>query len=142
MSRLLQRTLLLALFCAFCPLPAFAQDAETPTPIYEVRSYHFEPSLLDAYKTWATDHLLPYLHERMEVVGFWAATDLPAEVSGAPLDDMGSANITWVIRWENKEVRDAQMPDIFGSSEWEAVFAKGPGNGYLRVEARFMEGLK
>ena len=38
--------------------------------IYEFRNYHYEPSKFDAYRRWATNHALPYLREKLDVVGF------------------------------------------------------------------------
>jgi hypothetical protein len=111
--------------------------------IYEVRNYHFKPELLADYKAWAKDKAIPYLSGVVDVVGFWVNSDAPPEVGGAPLDALGSANVTWVIRWPDLASRNVGWPKATSGPEWEAVFAQVPGGGasYLRVEAKFAEAL-
>ena len=116
-----------------------ALNAETSDAIYEIRSYHYEPTLLADYKTWIEEEALPYLSENLDVVGFWIGSDDPAEISGKELDDLGSANVTWIIRWPSMEVRSKERPAVFATDEWKDIASKVPGGraSYLRIEARF-----
>ena len=111
--------------------------------IYEVRNYHFDPARFDEYAEVARGEYLRYLREHLDIVGFWVDSGIPAEVRGAEQDELGSANITWVIRWASKTERDEKLPEVLGTPEWREIFAEVPGGGasYLRVESRFMESL-
>jgi hypothetical protein len=111
--------------------------------IYEVRNYHFRPDLLAEYKVWAKGKAIPYLSAALDVVGFWVSTDDPPEVIGAPMDAMGSANVTWVIRWRDLAHRNEAWPKALSGPAWDAVFAQVPGGAasYLRLEAKFTEAL-
>lgn len=110
--------------------------------IYEIRNYHFDPQRFDEYKAWAKAKALPFLDRELDLVGFWATAD-DSEVTGEPMDDLGSANITWIIRWPDRETRDASMGTIFGGDEWGEIFADVPGGlaSYQRMEAKFTEAL-
>lgn len=122
------------------PAPDVSTDADEGG-IFEIRNYHFRPDLLAAYRAWANDEAIPYLGRHVDIVGFWFGTDVPAEVSGAPLDDLGSANVTWIIRWDDMEQRAEGMAATFSTEEWADIYSRVPGGreSYLRIEARFME---
>jgi len=109
--------------------------------IYEIRNYHFEPTLAAEYRIWARDLATPHLRAHFDVVGFWVNTDIPPEISGKPLGELGSANVTWIIRWESKQQRDEQSEAVYSSPEWQEIFAKVPGGSasYLRIEAKFSQ---
>jgi hypothetical protein len=111
--------------------------------MYEIRNYHFKPELLGEYKTWARTKAIPHLSKQLDVLGFWANGDDAPEVNGAPQDKLGSANITWIIRWRDLAQRNEVLPRVLGSPEWEAIFADVPGGraGYLRIENKFAESL-
>jgi hypothetical protein len=111
--------------------------------LYEVRNYHFRPDLIADYKVWAKTRAIPYLASVIDVVGFWVSTDDPPEVTGAPMDAMGSANVTWVIRWNDLAHRTDALPKALAGPAWGAIFADVPGGGasYLRIEAKFAEAL-
>ena len=114
-------------------------NGQTSEAIYEIRSYHFEPTLLADYNTWIEDEGLPYISERIDVVGFWIDSSDPPEISGEPLDELGSANVTWIIRWPSIEARHEDMAAVFSTDEWEDIFSRVPGGpeSYIRIEARF-----
>ncbi len=111
--------------------------------IYEIRSYHIEPAELENYKIWISTHGLPYIRKHLDVVGFWVEGDVEAQVSGAAMDEMGSANVIWIIKWASMEEREAGMDETFGTAEWQKIFARLPGGmeAYLRTEVRFFDGI-
>ena len=110
--------------------------------IYEIRNYHYEPSAMDAYRVWATDIALPYLRAHLDLVGFWVNLDEPPEVNGKPQDDLGSATVTWIIRWPDLATRHEHFPKLFDTDEWKAIMADNPGlENYHRMEAKFSEAL-
>jgi hypothetical protein len=110
--------------------------------IFEIRNYHYEPTLTEEYKEWATQVLLPYLRAHLDVVGFWMALDEAPQVTGKPLDDLGPATVTWIIRWDDMTQRKEVMGRVFAASEWQEIVKKSPGmEHYHRKEVRFAEGL-
>jgi hypothetical protein len=63
-------------------------------------------------------------------------------VAGKPLDDLGSATVTWIIRWEDMAKRNEVMGEIFRTPEWQEIMKHNPGvENYHRTEARFAEQL-
>lgn len=110
--------------------------------IYEIRNYHYEPSLMTEYRAWVQQRALPYLAEHLDLVGFWATAAEPAEVKGKPLDDLGSATITWIIRWPDLAVRHETMGKVFAAEEWAEIMQTNPGREhYHRVEVRYADAL-
>ncbi len=111
--------------------------------IYEVRNYYFEPSQLEAYKLWAKHKAMAYLKRKFNVLGFWASNELKADVTGRPMDELGSSNITWIIGWEDISGRKATLDAAFATPEWQAIFKDVPGGmaSYLRIECKFMDSL-
>ena len=111
--------------------------------IYEIRNYHFDPERFEDYKKWAKELALPYLDRELDLVGFWANLDADNQVTGEPMDKMGSANITWIIRWPDLETREAEFAGRMGTEEWAGIFEKVPGGmtSYHRMEAKFTESL-
>ncbi len=111
--------------------------------LYEVRSYHFRPDLLEAYKAWAKAEAIPYLGSRIEVLGFWVNTTDAPEINGEPMDKLGPANVTWIIKWRDLEHRNNDLPAALSSPEWVDLFSRVPGGmaSYLRTEAKFTEAL-
>lgn len=109
--------------------------------MYEVRDYHYRRDLFDEYKQWA-EKAVPILKKHLDVVGFWIDTGEEPEVRGTDKVDspLGHANVTWIIRWENRETRDKLLPKALGSREWQAVWAEHPDpGGYHQLLSRFME---
>ena len=108
----------------------------------EIRSYHYDPEQFEAYKKWAVDEAVPFLKANLNIVGFWVDSGTPAEVTGSNPSQMelGSANITWIIRWGSKEARDEGHKTIFGGAGWQDIWSRHPdANGYLQMEARFAD---
>jgi hypothetical protein len=111
--------------------------------IYEIRNYYFEPSRLDEYKAWAKNKAMAYLKRNLNVLGFWANTHQKPEVSGRDMDALGSANITWIIGWNDVSQRKATLDKVFATPEWREIFKYVPGGpaSYLRIECKFTESL-
>ena len=110
--------------------------------MYEIRDYHYRPDIIDRYKKRAEDAVI-VLRDKLDVVGFWIDEgQIEPEISGTDTIDspIGSANVTWIIRWDDKATRDATMGTAFTGEAWEAVMAKHPDpDGYRQVSSRFME---
>jgi len=108
--------------------------------IDEIRSYHYAPDLFEEYKVWAIDHAVPYLREHLDLVGFWLDAGTEPEIAGEQPSAMplGVANVTWIIRWESMETRAEQLAAVFGTDEFQEIFARIPDpKGYLQMESRF-----
>ena len=110
--------------------------------IHEIRNYHYEPKLMKEYKEWAIKLALPYIRKNMDLVGFWVNIDEAPQIGGKPLDELGSATVTWIIRWDDIETRHEVMGKAFATDEWSAIMQRNPGQeSYHRVEAKFAEAL-
>jgi hypothetical protein len=111
--------------------------------IFEIRNYHFDPARFDAYKAWAEREAIPYLARELDLVGFWVNTPDAAEVVGRAHDELGTANVTWIIRWRDQAQRNDVMPRLFATPEWNDIFSRVPGGmpSYLRIESKFAEAL-
>ena len=111
--------------------------------IYEIRNYHFKPERFEEYKAWAKEQALPFLERELDLIGFWVNTDEENQVTGEAMDSLGSANITWIIRWPDKKTRDEQFASVFSGQQWTEIFNNVPGGleSYLRMEAKFTEAL-
>jgi hypothetical protein len=109
----------------------------------EIRSYHYRPEALAAYKHWASEFAVPHLDSKLDLLGFWIDSGQDSEVLDEPLDELGAANITWIIRWQSMAQRNERMTEVFTSEQWEQIFAQLPGglDNYLRREARFAESV-
>jgi hypothetical protein len=111
--------------------------------IYEIRNYHFRPDLIDAYKAWAKAEAIPHLASQLDVLGFWINSKDAPEVNGAPQDHLGTANVTWIIRWRDLAQRNEVLPRILSSPAWQDIFSRVPEGpaSYLRIEAKFADSL-
>jgi hypothetical protein len=110
--------------------------------MFEIRDYHYRPDLIAEYKKWA-EFAVVVLRDKLDVVGFWVDEgEIKPEITGsAPINSpIGSANVTWIIRWDSKESRNSTMETAFVGDAWDAVMARHPDpDGYLQVSSRFME---
>ncbi len=144
------RTLLCVVFALATSTQALAADTGSPgAPVsasgaqeglYEIRNYHYDPAQLDAYRQWAVHDAIPFFRAHMDVVGFWIGNDHPPKIGGSkPMDlELGSANITWIIRWDSMAARTRFNKEVYGGEQWRAVWAKHPDpEGYFQSEARF-----
>lgn len=110
--------------------------------IYEIRDYHYRRDIFDDYVTWA-ELATVVLKDKLDVVGFWVDEgEFSPEVAGSDphVSPIGSANVTWIIRWDNMSQRDETMKTAFTGDAWNAVMAKHPDpDGYLQLASRFMK---
>ena len=136
-------TSLLILLAAWTSSTPFSTELVDQESVYEIRNYNIHPDQLEAYKTWITNLGLPYIRTHTNVVGFWIEGDNESEVNGAPLDELGSANVTWVIQWDSMDQRNETMERVFSTPEWQEIFAQFPGGSeaYLRVEIKYFDGI-
>jgi len=110
--------------------------------MYEIRNYYFESSKLDEYREWASALAVPYIRERVDLVGFWIVDDEPPQIEGTPTDELGTATVTWIIKWDDMDARTAGMKNVFASDEWSIIGAKNPGREYYhRIEVKFAEAV-
>ena len=110
--------------------------------IFEIRNYHYEPRLIEEYKDWAVAKALPYIRANLDVLGFWVNVSEPPQIAGKPLDELGSATVTWIIRWLDIATRHDVMSKVFGGDEWRQIMAANPGQeNYHRTEVKFAEAL-
>ena len=111
--------------------------------IYEIRNYHVRPDLIDAYGAWTKAEALPYLASHLDLLGFWINSNDAPEVRGAAHDHLGSANVTWIIRWQDLAQRNEMMPRVLADPAWQEIFTRIPGGraSLLRVEAKFANDL-
>ena len=78
-----------------------------------------------------------------DVLGFWTNSNEAPEVNGVPQDHLGTANITWIIRWRDLAQRNEVLPQILSSPAWQDIFSRVPEGpaSYLRIEAKFADAL-
>ncbi|MDO3387613.1 hypothetical protein QWI17_17350 [Gilvimarinus sp. SDUM040013] len=144
------RKILLSYLVIFGLLCASAVNAEEQSSdsvddqaIFEIRNYHYDPAQFDAYKVWLLEEAAPFLRENLNVVGFWVGNAQAPEINGAsPMElSLGSANVTWIIRWGSMQERAKTNEQLFAGEQWQKIWAKHPDpNGYLQVESRFAKG--
>ena len=110
--------------------------------MFEIRNYHYAPDKFEAYRQWALKEAAPFLKANLDVVGFWLDNGEAPEITGGdPMSPKhGSANVTWIIRWDSMDARKAGHKTVFGGEGWKEVWSKHPDpNGYLQIEAKFAE---
>lgn len=108
--------------------------------LIELRDYHYQPERLGEYRTWAID-AGAFLRERWDASGFWIDSGEPARIFGSdPMEPpLGSANVSWLIRWRDLEEREKEWEALWEDSEWKEIWSKHPGfEGYLQLSVRFL----
>jgi hypothetical protein len=109
--------------------------------LIELRDYHYRPDRLDIYRDWATE-AGSFLRDRWEVSGFWVDSGEPARISGADPMELphGPANVSWMIRWNDLDEREAAWEALWEDDDWNAIWARHPGfDDYLQLSVRFLE---
>lgn len=120
------------------PIPA--NNLERTDEVFEIRNYHYDPSKFDAYRVWAINEASPFLRDNLDVVGIWIGNTKAPEIHGErPMGlILGSANVTWIIRWDSMKARERAQEEVFGGEEWQNIWNNHPDQkGYLHVEVRF-----
>ncbi len=81
------------------------------------------------------------MKKKMDIVGFWVADDDPPQFGGSLAQNAGAtfANITWIIRWDDRAQRDRVWEETRSDPEWIEILSKVPGGrkSYLKTEAKF-----
>ncbi|NNE96944.1 MAG: hypothetical protein HKN24_13040 [Acidimicrobiales bacterium] len=106
--------------------------------ITEIRDYHFAGDL-GAYQTWWQD-ALPVIGAHMEIIGVWVDSGEPPRISGSsPMElPLGSANVTWMIRWPDMEAREQGWAALGEDPAWIECADRHPGfDDYLHMSVRF-----
>lgn len=109
--------------------------------ILEIRDYHYRPDRMGEYRTWAHEAAI-VLRDRLDVVGFWVDAGVPARISGSSPMDLphGSANVTWIIRWDSMNQREAGWEALWEDDVWLEAWDEHPGfEGYLHMSVRFLK---
>ena len=111
--------------------------------LFEIRNYHFDPEHFEEYKAWAKTEAIPYLCHELDVLGFWVNTRDAPVIQGEPHDSLGTANVTWIIRWRDLAHRSDVLPALWSTPEWKDIYSRVPGGraSYLRIEAKFSQSL-
>ena len=113
------------------------------TGIVEIRDYTIEKEWFDKYKEWA-EIALPWLKKHLDVIDFWVDDGIEAELDGSDpqISPHGQPNVTWIIRYSDKDDRDRQFNAVLENPEWQEIWSKHPNeNSYIVMNARFMKGL-
>jgi hypothetical protein len=111
--------------------------------LIEIRNYHIDPGAFEVYKEWARTIAVPFLKRNYDVLGFWINSEEEPEVAKGKPDVLGTANVTWIVRWHDMSQRNEMLQRTTASPEWQEIFSKLPGGlkNYLRIESKFTEAL-
>ncbi|MDM7861152.1 hypothetical protein QTP81_11135 [Alteromonas sp. ASW11-36] len=108
--------------------------------VYEIRNYHYDTSKIIAFKKWMNDDAASFLKTNLDVVGIWISTEDNAIISGTnPMKQyLGSANVTWIIRWNSMEERERIREKVFAGEDWQQIWSSHPDiDGYHQIEVKF-----
>lgn len=108
--------------------------------LYEFRDYHYDRDRWDEYREW-WGPALEILRRRLDVVGLWFDSGNEPRIAGSEPMDLphGSANVTWILRWDDIDQREAQWDALWDDAEWSEHWDKHPGiDGYLHMSVRFL----
>ena len=96
--------------------------------LYEVRDYWYRRDMWDEYKAWVVADALPYLRANLDLVGFWLDSGIETLISGTDPDisKHGSANVHWIIRWQDREARDREYTRVMQTPEWRDIVSRHP----------------
>lgn len=112
--------------------------------MYEIRNYWIDHEHFDEWIGWFREHAAPFFRRTMDIVGIYPGLEVQHSYSGSnPRDDIIPANLTWIIRWEDKDQRDKGWMGLRDNEEWQMVLAQRPGGSeYLKmIEAKFAESI-
>ena len=109
--------------------------------IVEIRDYHYDAERFDAYRVWAAE-AVPVLQRLLDLLGFWLDAGVPARIMGSDPMELphGSANVTWMIRWNDMEERERVWEEMWDDTGWQEVWDRHPRfDGYLHMSVRFLQ---
>lgn len=115
-------------------------DALGPGGLVEIRDYHYRPERMAEYRAWAQD-AVPVLADLLDLVGFWIDSGHEPEIMGSePMNlPLGSANVTWMIRWADMAEREAGWEALWDDVRWQREWERHPGfDDYLHMSVRFL----
>jgi hypothetical protein len=114
---------------------------ELGTGLIEIRDYHYRKDRMDEYRAWAK-RAARYFGHRWELLGWWLDAGHESRLSGSDPMELahGLANVTWMIRWDSLEQREAAWNELWNDEEWERLWDQHPGpEGYHQMAVRFLE---
>lgn len=110
------------------------------TDLFEIRDYHYDGDIVEYKRWWESG--FEVLGARMDIQGLWFDSGVPARISGSdpmPLPH-GSANCTWIIKWDNIDHRDRVWGALQTDPAWIACAEAHPGfENYRHMSVRFLE---
>ena len=112
--------------------------------IYEIRDYTIEKEWLEQYVKWVKEFFLPYAKNKINIIDFWAYDGIEVEVEGKNpvVSPNWQPNITWVVKYNNKQERDDFFASLETDSEWEKVWSNYPNpDAYIYKNARFFTSI-
>lgn len=108
--------------------------------LFEIRDYHYAPERFDQYQVWAAE-ASRFFGDRWDLIGFWLDEGIPTRVMGSDPMELphGSANVTWILRWDRIEQRDEAWEVLWEDPKWLEIWDRHPGfDGYRHMSVRFM----
>ena len=125
------------------PMDDFATfDDDRPVgELFEIRDYHYDGDL-GPYRLWWEEGLPLLRAKGFDVVGLWYDSGIEPGIGGEdPMDlRLGSANVTWIIRWTGYDERVSTWDSLREDSDWLELADRHPGwANYLHMSVRFME---
>ena len=113
------------------PATDTAVSAQTPTRVFELRTYTANPGKFDAMKARFRDHILPlFKKHNLTVVGFWTYADPPASEN----------TLVYVLAHDSREAAKknwaAFSADPTRKQVWAETEKDGPIN--LKVESVYL----
>ena len=112
--------------------------------MYEIRNYWIDPAHFDEWIKWFRMKAAPFFRAQWDIVGFGLSNDIPPSYGGSQPESKGTpANLTWIIRWDDKEQRDEGWKNLRVADEWTKVLAQRPGGSewLLHIEAKFTNSI-
>ncbi len=106
-------------------------DGGRPTmgdDLFEIRDYHYAGDM-EPYRQWWVEAMPILRGLGVDVLGLWYDSEEPPRIDGAnPMEPPhGSANVTWIIRWDDLEQRDREWAALWQDDDWMACAERHPG---------------
>ncbi len=107
--------------------------------LYEFRHYHYRGDLDEYRQWWLTP--IEVLRVHLDIVGVWIDSGIDSRIAGSAPTDLphGSANVTWVIRWDDLAQREAGWEALGQDPAWTDAAERHPGfDRYLHMSIRLL----